>query len=380
VSFRLVLLGGFLGAGKTTTMLAAARLLEARGRRVAVITNDQGDRLVDTGAARGAAVAVDEVSGGCFCCRFEDFAAAIERVVDRGVDTVIAEAVGSCADLQATVVRPLRRRDVQVAPLTVVVEPERLEYLPGDSDLAYLLARQLDEADVIALNKCDTRPPGTVRLTARLLADGFPAAMVVPYAARDDVSALVAAWERPAPAERDVEIDYDRYAAAEAELGWLNADVEIEPAAPPPRVERAGEPPFDGSVWATSLLEHVSAAADTRGLVVGHVKLALGGLTGNLVAAGARPAVRGVAGAARRALVNARVACPPGQLDALVAGALARADAAAGTRSRLAATAAFSPAYPRPVHRVEARCTTTPTSSAVPTASASQGASAAAAS
>jgi G3E family GTPase len=38
--FRLVLLSGFLGAGKTTTMLAAARLLRERGNRVAVVTND----------------------------------------------------------------------------------------------------------------------------------------------------------------------------------------------------------------------------------------------------------------------------------------------------------------------------------------------------
>jgi hypothetical protein len=328
-------------------MLAAARLLESRGRRVAVVTNDQGDRLVDTGTARRTAAAVDEVVGGCFCCRFEDFADAIERVVERGgVDTVIAEAVGSCADLQATVVRPLRRRDVQVGPLTVVVEPDRLEHLREDSDLAYLLGRQLEEADVIAVNKCDTRSANTVRLTARLLAEGFPAATVVPYSARDDVSALVAAWERPAPAERDLEIDYDRYAAAEAELAWLNADIDLAH-------------PVHQEMWAAGVLRAISEEATARGLLLGHVKLSLGGLTGNLVAAGARPELRGAPGAADRALVNARVACAPAELDALVATAVARADEVAGTRSRLTGAAAFAPAYPRPVHRVEASCTTT---------------------
>lgn len=205
--FSLVLLGGFLGAGKTTTMLAAARLLESRDCRVAVITNDQGDRLVDTGVALRAAASVDEVAGGCFRCRFEDFVEAIARVVERGdVDTVIAEAVGSCADLQATVVRPLRRLyadGVAVAPLTVVVEPARLDALSTDtgSDLAYLAARQLEEADVIALNKADTRSRTTIRLMARLLADAYPAAQVVPHSARAGTALtdLVARWERPDP-------------------------------------------------------------------------------------------------------------------------------------------------------------------------------------
>lgn len=358
--FSLVLLGGFLGAGKTTTMLAAARLLESRGRRVAVITNDQGDRLVDTGVARAAAAAVDEVTGGCFCCRFEDFAGAIERVVERGgIDTVIAEAVGSCADLQATVVRPLRRlygAGVAIGPLTVVVEPARLDALATDtgSDLAYLAARQLEEADTIALNKADTRSPATIHLMARLLADAYPAAEVVPYSARAGTALadLLAAWERPRPPARDLEIDYDRYARAEAELAWLNTDIEIEAAASDP-----GEPRYAPDTWATAMLGHLSEATARRGHLVGHIKLAIGELTGSVVAAGAGPDVDGARRDVQRerGLLNARVACTPAELDALVVTAVARADEVAGTRSRLAGAAAFSPAYPRPIHRVEAR-------------------------
>ena len=45
---QFIALGGFLGAGKTTTILAAATHLEAQGRTVAVITNDQGTSLADT--------------------------------------------------------------------------------------------------------------------------------------------------------------------------------------------------------------------------------------------------------------------------------------------------------------------------------------------
>ena len=48
----LVFVGGFLGAGKTTLILAGARELERRGFRTAAILNDQGDSLVDTQLAR----------------------------------------------------------------------------------------------------------------------------------------------------------------------------------------------------------------------------------------------------------------------------------------------------------------------------------------
>ena len=52
-----------------------------------------------------------------------------ELIASGTVDTIIAEAVGSCTDLQATVVRPLRKYhgdQFSVAPLTTIVDPHRL--------------------------------------------------------------------------------------------------------------------------------------------------------------------------------------------------------------------------------------------------------------
>lgn len=108
---RFIPLGGFLGAGKTTTMLAAARLLERQGERVSLITNDQGADLVDTQLAKASGIGgIGEVTGGCFCCRFEDLTTVVTRLTEQVNPTaIIAEAVGSCTDLQATVVRPLRQ-------------------------------------------------------------------------------------------------------------------------------------------------------------------------------------------------------------------------------------------------------------------------------
>lgn len=155
----LIPLSGFLGAGKTTTMMAARRLLESQGRRVAVITNDQGTDLVDSQVAGAGGAQAGEVTGGCFCCRFEDLVeVASGLVANDAADTIIAQAVGSCTDLQATVVAPLRQfygEDFVVAPLTAVVDPLRYDAFSRswgrgerESDLSYLFRHQL-EADVI---------------------------------------------------------------------------------------------------------------------------------------------------------------------------------------------------------------------------------------
>ncbi|WP_225796901.1 GTP-binding protein [Streptomyces aculeolatus] len=407
VTFAVV--GGFLGAGKTTTLAALARELTARGRRVALVANDQGDELVDTRLAEAAAGWAGEVTGGCFCCRFEDLLDVVTRAVEEyGADTVLAEAVGSCTDLQATVVRPLHRRygaRFRVAPLLTVVDPARFAAIgrAGEADLAYLFDRQLADADVIALNKADAVDPALSAAVRTALAALHPRTPVLTYSARTGTglpaltetltaptpappapdaaaAAAPAAREAPTPAggpggriapaapagsgdhagpagpgtttgrNRDLVIDYDRYAAAEARLAWLNHTAEVRA----PR-SAAG---FPSARWAATLLAELTAGA----ALVGHAKVHLTAPDGRTTKAsavgdGRAPAVDADGGAMRsaRALVNARLVCPAAELDAALAAAVRAADAAAGAAtSAPAQPAAFHPAYPRPVHRLPA--------------------------
>jgi hypothetical protein len=123
-----VVVGGMLGAGKTSLIVAAARRLAGQGRRVGVVTNDQGSGLVDSALVRAAHVPVAEVSGGCFCCRLSDLLRACDALAAERPEVIFAEPVGSCVDLAATVLRPLLRDEAhrfRVAPLTVLVDPAR---------------------------------------------------------------------------------------------------------------------------------------------------------------------------------------------------------------------------------------------------------------
>src|SRR5687767_9921262 len=105
---RFVMVGGFLGAGKTTTLARLARHYTARGQRVGIVTNDQAQDLVDTSGLRSQGFAVREVAGACFCCRFDDLVSQVGQLEEQQrPDVILAEPVGSCTDLVATVVQPL---------------------------------------------------------------------------------------------------------------------------------------------------------------------------------------------------------------------------------------------------------------------------------
>lgn len=359
-------LSGFLGAGKTTTMLALVGEMERAGRTVAVVTNDQAADLVDTQLARAVTNRVAEVSGGCFCCRFEDLWRVVSTLFDDGVDTVLAEAVGSCTDLRATVVRPLRRyhgSQLTVGALTAVVDPHRYGLFArawdtgAESDLAYLYSHQLAEADVIAVNKVDTL---STQQCAELVADlrrRFTRARVVSYSALSgDVSSLAAVVEHPAqePGE-DAELDYDRYAAAEAELAWLNGTYAV-----------SSDTGFEPARWITATLESVAESCRGTQALVGHAKIAVdtpAGLAKGSLTDADRPVWIDVSGPrlARTATVtlNLRIALPPAALDDTAARAVRAADVLSGTRSEPDPTAAvaagaFAPSYPRPTHRIAA--------------------------
>ncbi|MFE6855940.1 GTP-binding protein, partial [Streptomyces sp. NPDC057674] len=289
--------------------------------------------------------------------------AIVALVASDSVDTVIAEAVGSCTDLQATVVRPLRQYygdDMVVAPLTTVVDPLRhlafaraAERGEPESDLSYLFRQQVTEADVIAVNKLDTIKPDRAEELLASLRTNNPKATVVGYSATTGahLDTLLDAWQAPATNEDVVlDIDYDRYAAAEAQLAWMNQELDLT---------AVGEG-FDATAWARTVLQELSVWAAEHDAVIGHAKITVETADGDfaklsLTESGAQPTLDRAAAAdapAGRAVVNARVACEPDALDAAVTEAVKAADLATAVTSSATTPVSFKPSYPRPVHRL----------------------------
>jgi Ni2+-binding GTPase involved in maturation of urease and hydrogenase len=356
---RLLFVGGFLGAGKTTLLWRAAELLARRGKRVGLITNDQAPDLVDTKLLTEKGLIVREVAGSCFCCNFKGLIDAASSLQSIDADVLIGEPVGSCTDLSATILQPLKDKfgdRFVLSPLSVLADPRRLaEVLDDDADAlhasaAYIFRKQLEEADLLVVNKIDTVSPDERRDLERLIAARFPQAQVCCLSARTGEG--VEAWldevlsVRPA-GTRILDVDYDTYAEGEAVLGWLNADIRLS----------AANKELRWDSFCSDLLNALHAAFRERQARIGHVKVLLTAdgqhCVGNLTGLNCEPIVQGrIEGSPAEAdlILNARVEMPPEDLERIVRNVLA-ATADRRVRPEIRHLRCLRPGRPQPTHR-----------------------------
>jgi hypothetical protein len=340
---HLVIVGGFLGAGKTTLILAGARLLAERGLRSAIILNDQSEGLVDTALGRSGGFEAGEVTGGCFCCRFSELMRIAERLREHAPDVIFAEPVGSCTDLSATILHPIQdayQNAFELAALTVLVDPGRAEQLQNP-DVAFLFHKQLEEADVVCFTKSDRYPDppllscGRSRQISAVTGQGVAAWL-------DEIMSGSLALSGTM-----LDIDYARYAQAEAALAWLNAEIEI-----------ACDPPCSPAMVLGPFLDEIDGELTRAGICIMHMKAldqtAGGFLKAALCRNGDEPAVEGALDASpvfsHRVLLNLRAAGDPALVRVIVERALENLP---GQVSRLGLRC-FSPAPPRPERRAGA--------------------------
>jgi Ni2+-binding GTPase involved in maturation of urease and hydrogenase len=358
------MVGGFLGAGKTTALARLARYYQGRGQKVGIVTNDQAQDLVDTTSLRSQGFSVEEVPGACFCCRFDELVGRVGHLEsDQRPDVILAEPVGSCTDLVATVVQPLKDlygTRFEVAPYPVLFKPSHgLKILRGESasgfspKAAYIFRKQLEEADAIAVNRIDELDAETLRELEGLVHEGFPGTPVISISAKtghgfDSLTQLLE--QEGAFGRKVLDIDYDVYADGEAELGWLNSSIHVEAVSP---------------LAMDDLLLDVCARLQdplTRdGAEVAHLKvIGLGESSfavANVVSSEARPELSLPSRASVRALeliVNARVAADPADLERLVRKVVPEACAAAGATAEFHTMQSFRPGRPQPTHRYAA--------------------------
>jgi G3E family GTPase len=362
-----MLVGGFLGAGKTTLLAKVAERLMSQGKRVGLITNDQAANLVDTAALEATGSPVEEVSGGCFCCRFDDLIGAMDRLISqKQPDLLLGEPVGSCTDLSATVIQPLKalhRERYRLAPSSVLVDPDRVRPLLGlpagripsqvfPENVVYIYRKQLEEADIIVLNKIDLLSSEQRRDIEDALRREFPGSEVMSLSAKEGIG--VDAWLEAVTGDEEsgrtvTDVDYDVYAEGEAALGWLNAAYKLHADA--------------GADWeglTRTLMTAMRQAFRETPAEIAHLKIHLKAgsdtLAANLTTSGCEPTVRGgIEGspADARLLLNVRAHLNPGALRRLVDRVVSEVcqPSIKLTTERIEC---FAPARPQPTHRYAA--------------------------
>lgn len=232
------LVGGFLGSGKTTAIIQAAKQLISAGLRVGVVTNDQGRYLVDTAFVRLADLPAVEVSGGCFCCHYDDLNQRLDQLIDEiHPDVVFAESVGSCADIVATVVKPmLSFSSTRIRPSTYSVFVDSrllLRRVQGltllfSEDVIYIFDQQIQEAGLLVLNKVDLLCEPDQTLLAKW-AQGRNWRFQNSLSEESVKGWLSKLQSSKAALTLDVlDIDYDRYGRGEARMAWLDETLSLK--------------------------------------------------------------------------------------------------------------------------------------------------------
>jgi len=240
---RFLVLGGYLGAGKTTLAVNLARTLrETKDRSVAIITNDQGDVLVDTEFTKDAGFDVREILGGCFCSNFDEFVSSARTLVSAGrPDIIIAEPIGTSTNLMGSVVAPLRSlypNEFDVAPFSVVIDCIRAaDILSGTKErnvesVDLIPAHQIKEAEVVILSKADLVRPDVVAEIRGRLKQMLPDAEVIETSSSDlrnidkIIDIILSDRTSTKVAERD---DNKGFAFEKAKLGWYSGTFAITP-------------------------------------------------------------------------------------------------------------------------------------------------------
>jgi Ni2+-binding GTPase involved in maturation of urease and hydrogenase len=241
---ELHLVGGFLGSGKTTAILSASRQLISQGLRVGIITNEQGRHLVDTAFLNANQLPALEVTGGCICCNLDDFSDRIEEIATKfNPDLLFAESVGSCADLVATVIKPLsdlRKTAADPTSLSVFSDSRLLlrwllgQELPFSESVIYIFEKQLEEAGLIVANKADLLTPAGQDEMLSLATKRFPEKSIriqnsLTEKQVADWVTLIRSRALAIPVD-SLMIEYDRYAEGEAKFVWLDRELELIPS------------------------------------------------------------------------------------------------------------------------------------------------------
>jgi hypothetical protein len=278
----------------------------------------------------------------------------------------IAEPVGSCTDLVATVAYPLRRlyeESFTVAPVSVLVDPIRALRVFGVEEggsfsekVLYIYNKQLEEADLLIISKYDLLDEARLASLRTAIAARFPGKEILAVSPREGIGlepwfAKIASEAQTAG--RAMAVDYTVYAEGEALLGWLNCKAQLTAAEA-----------FDGNNFLRELAGEMQQRLRACQAEVAHLKMTLSPDSGqwdigvvNLVRNDFLPElsmelkqpVRG-----GQLIINLRAEASPHVLGSVVHEALVTASRKFATlRATTERLEQFRPGKPIPTHRFE---------------------------
>lgn len=335
---KYAVLGGFLGAGKTSLMIAFSKYLyDEKGVKTALLVNDLGSKdLVDGSFTALSGCVCDTVTGDCICYQTETLVDKLRRLRDEKKAEMIFSDIPGCGigalEHVYHKLDKLCRGEFTLCPFVAVCDPERLTaIMPGKKDIGlppemnFLFDAQLREAEVILLNKTDLISEAEKNACLSFLRETYPHRKIFAVSTRtgDGVNEAADYIIAHTSELRSEDIGYGgaEFTAAEATLSWYDRIMYLK-----------SETPFDGNGLIGDYIEEIKKLLAAAGRNVPHLKV----YAVNERNEAAKASLVGIAHfaefdrefadrcSALRITVNARAACESEMLDKIMDDALLR--------------------------------------------------------
>ena len=187
---KFAVFSGFLGSGKTTTMIALTQFYTAHHGKAAMISNDLGEgvTLADDRLARLSGANASQITDECICFCHDVLTERLNGYYDDGCELVVSDIPGFGVGALEHVYHGLSKEypgQFELGPFTVLIEPRNAALLREGQggDMVHILRAQLKEADLIVLNKCDLLETAELEADREWLAEHYPQAGVIAISA-----------------------------------------------------------------------------------------------------------------------------------------------------------------------------------------------------
>lgn len=347
------LISGFLGSGKTTAIKTACTNLQERNLSVAVITNDQGIKLVDTKYFESNSIPNRQVIDGCFCCNYHSLNENIQSLTESNKpDIIFAESVGSCTDIIATVMKPLLKFHAAVnVTVSTFADARLLQMLYVykkqlfNNEVQYIYQKQLEEAPVIVVSKIDLVTADELDKVKRFLQSKYPYKKIICIngtEAKGIHTWLTATDNLSNISLSSLNIDYNIYGSGEAMLAWLDAELKIYSAS-----NKAIQEAMD-------LIETIRSNIQQENLTIGHLKFFINdAIKISYTATEEKQSNIKIKSASTAALlINARIQTSPEILTGLINNAIQQIETSCNCNIMQENFSSFKPGFPTPAYRL----------------------------
>lgn len=183
---KVIIIGGFLGSGKTTTLMNLSKHLTEQGHKIAIIVNEVGEIGVDGETMSVGGLVTKELTSGCICCTLlTSMGETLEALMeDYNPDIVIIEPTGIAFPFQIKEgIEELKIEGLTFAPVVSIVDASRMTM--ELKQIPVFIVNQIKESEIVCINKIDLVDMETVTLVSNNMLQLNPDTILVEFSAKN---------------------------------------------------------------------------------------------------------------------------------------------------------------------------------------------------